>query len=58
MCVCERKLLDLHVAMYMYSFHSCRGDDQLAVAYQLVLDNRAISKATGETRPILMPRLG
>ena len=31
-----------------------RGDDQhdqLAVAYQLVLDNRAVSKATGETPP-------
>ena len=32
----------------------CRGDDQhdqLAVAYQLVLDNRAVSKATSETPP-------
>ena len=35
-------------------FLTYRGDDQhdqLAVAYQLVLDNRAVSKATGEIPP-------
>ena len=39
---------------HIFFFLPLRGDDQhdqLAVTYQLVLDNRAVSKATGETPP-------